>query len=381
MSSNIFPLSTLPLASRTLRRVTSRAVQVQEAENGKTYAIRRQLAPRRRWAMDFGPMSEAAGEVDALARFVAMHGGRADTFLLKDPKDYQVADQGFGIGDGVTAAFQLQRAPSGSVADLLGTWPLYSKRRSNLLRYSQDLTNASWTKEAGVSATASAAVAPNGTVTACTLTFPANSNRAYSYLFPVGTYDGITITFSVWLRAAASTTATLALSALGSTSTVVSITTSWQRFSLTRAFSGTGGGNAYASLATAGAVAQTIEVWGLQAEASATATRYIPNPTGSAVNADPYYWPSLGDGFEPVYEPAPGAIVTKDGVDLVQGTGWTLGVNGLVTPTVLPAAGAQLAWSGSFYRRCRFASNDSTLERIAAGIWRSGSVEIVEDKP
>jgi uncharacterized protein (TIGR02217 family) len=42
--------------------------------------------------------------------------GRADTFLFEDPWDKTVVKAPFGIGDGVTTAFQLARAIGGAFA-------------------------------------------------------------------------------------------------------------------------------------------------------------------------------------------------------------------------------------------------------------------------
>lgn len=401
MSSAIFPLQRLPLASRTLRRVTGRASSVQRAESGKTFVIRRQLSPLRRWAMDFGGMSEAAGEVAELARFAAIHGGRADTFLLRDPADYQVADHGFGIGDGVTAAFQLQRSMAGSVSDVLGSYAFTSKRRTNLLTRSTEF-QTSWGYE-NVTVSPNVAVAPDGTVTADKLVESATTGvHRLSRSTGGGALLNANYTASVFGKAGErryfgmkgmpnSPVFDLQAGAVvaGSGATIAGVGGGWWRCIATGIPTPVGSYINYWTLLTgptftgesyAGDGTSGLYLWGGQLELGSVATRPIPT-AASAASADPAYWPALGDGFEPVTEPAPGIVVTKDGVDLVQGTGWTLGANGLVTPTVLPAAGAQLAWSGSFYRRVRFASDDLELERIAANVWRSGRVELEEVKP
>jgi hypothetical protein len=49
-------------------------------------------------------------------------------------------------------------------------------------------------------------------------------------------------------------------------------------------------------------------VWSAQYEAGILATRPIVTQT-VVVTASPSYWPAIGDGFEPVYDPAPGLLV------------------------------------------------------------------------
>lgn len=310
MSSAIFPLSRLPLASRSLRRVASRAVPVQRAENGKGYPIRRQLSPRRRWAMEFGNMSEAAGEVAELARFAAIHGGRADTFLLRDPLDYQVSDHGFGVGNGSTTAFQLQRAMAGSVSDVLGTWPLYTKRRTNLCAYN------AWGLTAGVSLATNAAVDPLGGVTADVASYD-GSGTAGGYRLVTDAVSnalpGERYASSVWLRVPSGTLSLRLSNNLGGDSTIT-LTTQWQRFCEA---GGVAAGVYPAQIVLHSTAADnsawTIHVWGGQIELGTTPSRRIANTGGAAVSADPAYWPALGDGFEPITEPGPDLSLTIEG--------------------------------------------------------------------
>lgn len=54
-------------------------------------------------------------ELQNLMAFYNLRRGACDLFLYDDPDDNSVTDQPFGIGDGVTAAFQLVRAYGGFV--------------------------------------------------------------------------------------------------------------------------------------------------------------------------------------------------------------------------------------------------------------------------
>jgi len=87
------------------------------------------------------------------------------------------------------------------------------------------------------------------------------------------------------------------------------------------------------------------------------------------------YWPVIGDGYEPVFELNGAASV------YVGGTLTTVTIlNGLVTFSSAPALAAVLTWTGSFYRRCRLASDEQDAERIVSQIWESKSLELISVK-
>ena len=58
--------------------------------------------------------------------------------------------------------------------------------------------------------------------------------------------------------------------------------------------------------------------------------------------------------------------------------GWT--TSGLITFASAPAAGAALVWSGTFYRRCRFETDDLAFEKFMAGLWVVKSLKMVTVK-
>jgi hypothetical protein len=89
---------------------------------------------------------------------------------------------------------------------------------------------------------------------------------------------------------------------------------------------------------------RTISLWGGQVEgasSSSVAGDYIPTTTATVSRID-----------------------------------YTLGALGLVTlPAVLPS-GVQLSWSGSFYRRVRFAQRGLSMQRLMQGLWSAEGVEL-----
>jgi enamine deaminase RidA (YjgF/YER057c/UK114 family) len=105
----------------------------------------------------------------------------------------------------------------------------------NLLRCACELDNTTWWTGSSVSVTPNSVAAPDGTMTADTIT-PSSSS---GYLFQKDTrwnYANVVLTFSVWLRVA-SGTKTVTIGGLdnggGRFTNNVTVTTTWQRFSTT----------------------------------------------------------------------------------------------------------------------------------------------------
>lgn len=96
------------------------------------------LAPRIRYMIKQNVLrSSAKAEFQRWVSQFLRARGSLDSFLVDDPEDDSVTDHGFGIGDGATTAFQLQRMTPGAFYDSSG--PLYtqqSKPYTNLLKNS-----------------------------------------------------------------------------------------------------------------------------------------------------------------------------------------------------------------------------------------------------
>lgn len=56
---------------------------------------------------------------------------------------------------------------------------------------------------------------------------------------------------------------------------------------------------------------------------------------------------------------------------------YTIGPTGLITFGSAPAAGAVLAWTGSYYYRCRFAADTLSPKKLWADMWELGRLELV----
>ena len=167
---------------------------------------------------------------------------------------------------------------------------------TNLWLQSADASNAAWVKgNATVAApvvTANQSAAPDGTVTAASVAYPAVSAAGnYSTLFQSITVTAQQYAWSVWLKGTVGGEQ-LYVAVLGATAarSRVTLTTQWQRFTLitSTATAGSGFFEIGCDLrdgSQTAIAAQTIYVWGGQVEALPYASSYIPTTTVSVTRA------------------------------------------------------------------------------------------------
>jgi len=139
--------------------------------------------------------------------------------------------------------------------------------RRNLLTWSEDFSNAVWSKQAGTTVTANQIAAPDGTTTA-DLVVGNGTNGLFSS--PITVPSNSQNTKSVWLRGVSGGETVILKDSTQTVSTVsCNLTTSWQRFTLTETQSGTTLGLWVDDIPSGG-----IYVWGAQLELGSTATAY-----------------------------------------------------------------------------------------------------------
>lgn len=404
MSTWIFDPTTLPGFKR-LHRTPMHKTLVDDIDSGKEARVQKWTTQRWRYEPEIEVLraSAALQELQAVVNFFGRHAGKRDSFLLDDPDDGTVTDHGFGVGDGATTIFQLQRTLGGNVKDVLGTWPTYTKPRTNACLYSQAFDNAAWTKT-NSSITPNAAIASDGTLTAEKLVESAvNSTHTASQV--INFTSGVTYCASVYVKAAERTKCELSLVGgafatnpkIGSVDLTNGTTVGPQQGALTAGVQSVGNGwYRIWFTATAGSTASStltlylvttsgsylgdgtsgLYAWGAQVETGATATRYIAT-TSAVVRQDPLYWQAMGDGFEPVTEPDWATVtILKDGVAQTPGTAFTYTAAGVVTFAAAPAIGSALSWTGNFYRRVRLDSDEPRFEQILPGYFR-GPFEMI----
>ena len=150
----------------------------------------------------------------------------------------------------------------------------------NLLLNSQVIGGGGWAPIGGT-ASVNSAVAPDGTTTASTLTSTSGDCYIVQNLSMI---SGLTYTFSLWMSAASATTIRFGI---GNTLiAAVSVTTSWQRFTITVPYSGAnrviiGGVFSFPSTSPA------IYIWGAQLEQRSSVTAYTPTTTAAITNYIP----------------------------------------------------------------------------------------------
>src|SRR4051812_30223026 len=109
MSNAIFPV--LPGLLWDVKKTPQWSTKVQPATSGKELRLSYYSAPIYKYSLAYEVLRQATAflELQTLVGFFNARQGKYDSFLFQDPNDNAVTSHGFGIGDGATTAFQLQR--------------------------------------------------------------------------------------------------------------------------------------------------------------------------------------------------------------------------------------------------------------------------------
>jgi len=415
MSSLIFPLRAVGAIIRSKEPVTD--TRIDTAVSGKEARSTWQSIPRWRYKIGFGSVrSDTRQDYQHLVGHFLKHLGQLDSFLLRDPEDCLSYYQCFGIGDGVTTSFQIQRALLGKVYDGTGgPWGFTTKPRKNLCLRSNEMGTAPWST-AGGTLTPNTGRPVEGTPAQTANTLYDNAGLGYH-----GIYQDITLaaykqhSFSVYVSPIEGYQLQLeAGAALGkaffdlnaNTATVVSgsgvqayITScvdqmryGWWRCEM---IYGSNGAASYSHIINTGqgGVAyyegheeNQLLLCNAQVEQFHTgavgdggrATPYIAT-AGSIVTVNPVHYPLVGDGFEPVFD-AREVYIYKDDTEMTWSTEWTISSTGVITFATPPAAGTRLTWEGTYYKRVRFEDPNLSMERIVESMW-ANELSLITVKP
>ena len=151
---------------------------------------------------------------------------------------------------------------------------------------------------------------PDGSTNTATALSFADSTSAVLYAVPGTSYASQQLTFSIWAKSASPATLNLTLTdspyTAATSSASCSVTSTWQRCSLTYAFPG-GAGTGFAAVLTASTYATAIDVWGAQVEAAAQPGPYVstiglarPSVSGGAGTVTYSYTTGFAAGSHPI---------------------------------------------------------------------------------
>ena len=190
------------------------------------------------------------------------------------------------------------------------------KAEENLIKYSTGLIGTGWIAVSGFAAVANQGIAPDGTNTASQFT-PAAGDVYFQGSVNVGA--GSTYTLSVYVKQAASGSATNFRMAINNTSAwgtgqgaVVALTSSWQRLTLTGSLSSGATANVHmdGTYASNGSLDNScignVLIWGAQLEIRGAATAYTPTTSSPVVKYQPVLQTATPNGARFDHDPVTG---------------------------------------------------------------------------
>jgi hypothetical protein len=164
----------------------------------------------------------------------------------------------------------------------------------NRLLRSQEFDNATWAKTGTASVTPNTDTAPDGTLTADTLNFPATAEPIAQAMSGIGAV-GETWVFSIWLWGTAGQTIAIVFDSQGGTlesvSEVVTLTGAATRYDITMAIVNSGHTSLTAFIVrNPGQTATAVKAWGAQFEPGAVPGSYAGTTTAAVTPAtDPLF--------------------------------------------------------------------------------------------
>ena len=145
---------------------------------------------------------------------------------------------------------------------------LLEPQSTNLIAYSEDFSDASWTKTGSASITSSYGVSPSGTISSSRFLTTDNSFLYES----VNVTQGVEYTFSIWVKSNNNSLDNFRIHINGDNSSAFTATSNWQKFQHT--FTSVNASHNFGLVGDT--LGSDLEIWGAQLEELPYATSYIP---------------------------------------------------------------------------------------------------------
>ena len=205
-----------------------------------------------------------------------------------------------------------------------GTCPslLLEPTATNLITYSEDFSNVSWTKAGNTVVTLNNAISPDGTLNASTVTGLDGTGGNDLGFIKSGSTANNTYTYSVYLKGSGTLRIQLSNGVDQAFENNLTLTSNWKRHYLTSTFGATATSNLYGNLDDLSATATTFEIWGAQLEENSYATSYIKN-AGTALGVTRVADTASGSGSSTVINSTEGVLyaeisaLANDGIEKV----------------------------------------------------------------
>jgi hypothetical protein len=151
---------------------------------------------------------------------------------------------------------------------------LLEPQSTNLITYSEDFSNSSWTKLNGATVTADTIISPDGTLNADSFTFTTSPSDKIQKVVTVA--PSVKYTVSCYIKSDSNITIKMGGATAASP---INVTTEWVRHTITQTNSATT--TAYPQI-TSNGTAGTVYIYGFQLEQQSYATSYIPTNGATA---------------------------------------------------------------------------------------------------
>jgi len=343
-----------------------------------------------------------AQSTQALMGLFLQCGGQFGPFTFMDPTDYQVSAQGFGVGDGVTTAFQLVRTLGGFVEPIVAPFnpagqSLISFPGVTAFYAPMNLFNNSVAASLGlalVGATlTSGQTDPNGGALAGLFAETTATSRHTATGPAIAVPAGAQVTFSAYLKQGGTRYIELEISN-GSNNFAIGVFDLQNGVAVAQRLGGVAGNLLLTVSAAAGGfwrcgvscvmdTTSTAAYAAIVGNNNSTSALSVPSYAGSTSNTITIAFPQVEIDLAPS-APSPfnptlttlyygGPAITEAGT-YIDPSAYAL-TNGTVAFATAPAPGAVLAWSGFFSFLCRFDDDAVDFEQFMSNLWKVESLK------